>query len=168
MINLRLLFAFVVILHLAACATDSMGNAKYRATVARAHEDRMLALRECEKYAGDTKAMCRTEANTTRTKAVARAKAENLGTAEALMQAERDNVDADWNLAREKCNIYGGETRNECIAKARNARDAAYAEIDANEDKLHAQWKAAVAACMEKGGTYRSTCLAEASAKYGR
>jgi hypothetical protein len=168
MINARLLLITVTLVCANACTTDSLGDAKYKAAVARAHEDRMLALRDCEKFAGDAKSMCRTEANVNRTKAVAGAKAENLGTAEALIQAERDNVDADWTLAKEKCNTYGGDTKTECINKARIARDTSYTEIDTNSDKLHAQWKAAVATCMDKAGTYRSTCLAEARAKYGR
>lgn len=168
MINTRLLLIAVALLSMNACTTDSLGNAKYNAAVARAHEDRMLALRSCEKFSGDAKSLCRTEANVNRTKAVAGAKAENLGTAEALIQAERDNVDADWVLAKEKCNTFGGDTKDKCVAEARRARDVSYAEIDANADKLQAQWKAAVSVCMEKAGTYRTTCLAEARAKYGR
>ncbi len=168
MINTRLLLIAATLFSLNACTTDSLGNKKYTAAVARAHEDRMLALRECEKFSGDAKSMCRTEANIARTKTVASAKAENLGTAEALIQAERDNVDADWSLAKEKCNTYGGDTKAECVAKARAARDASFAEIDTNADKLQAQWKSAVTNCMELAGTYRSTCLAEARAKYGR
>ncbi len=168
MINIRLFLITASLFTVSACTTDSLGDAKYKASVARAHEDRMLALRQCEKFAGDAKSLCRTEANVNRTKAVAGAKAENLGTAEALIQAERDNVDADWTLAKEKCNTYGGDTKDKCVNNARAARDAAYAEIDTNADKLQAQWKTAVATCMEKAGTYRSTCLAEARAKYGR
>ena len=168
MINTRLFLIAAMLFCVNACTTDSLGDAKYKAAVARAHEDRMLSLRQCEKFSGDAKSLCRTEANVNRTKAVAGAKAENLGTEEALIQAERDNVDADWGLAKEKCNTYGGDTKDKCVAEARSARDAAYAEIDNNADKLQAQWKGAVAACMEKAGTYRSTCLAEARAKYGR
>ena len=168
MINIRLLLIAVALFSVNACTTDSLGDAKYRAAVARAHEDRMLGLRQCEKFSGDAKSLCRTEANVNRTKAVAGAKAENLGTAEALIQAERDNVDGDWTLAKEKCNTYGGDTKVKCVADARAARDTSYAEIDANADKLQEQWKAAVAVCMDKAGTYRSTCLAEARAKFGR
>ena len=102
MINIRLLLIAVALFGVNACTTDSLGDAKYKAAVARAHEDRMLALRTCEKFSGDAKSLCRTEANVNRTKAVAGAKAGNLGTEEALIQAERDNVDADWMLAKEK------------------------------------------------------------------
>jgi hypothetical protein len=168
MINTRLLLIAVVTLALNACTTDSLGDAKYKAAVARANEERMLALRDCEKFAGDTKSMCRTEANIAQTKSVATAKAENLGTAESLTQAERDNVDADWTLAKEKCNAFGGDTKAECLVKARTAHDTSIAEINTNVDKQNAQWKAAVAECSELAGTYRGTCMAEARAKYGR
>jgi hypothetical protein len=168
MIKLRLLLIAMSLLTFNACTTDSLGDAKYKAAVARADEDRMLALRDCERFAGDAKSMCRTEANIAQTKAIASAKAENLGTADALRQAELDNVDADWKLAKEKCNTFGGDARADCLAKARAARDGSIAEIQANADKQEAQWKSAVAECSELAGTYRSTCMAEARAKYGR
>ena len=156
------------LLTLNACTTDSLGDAKYKAAVARAHEDHMLALRDCETFAGDAKSLCRTEAGVAQSKTVATAKAENLGTADALTQAERDNVNADWSLAKEKCNKFGGEAKTECLAKSRASRDASVAEIEANASKQEMQWKSAVAECAELGGTYRNTCMAEARAKYGR
>lgn len=151
-----------------ACTTDSLGDAKYKAAIARAHEDHMLALRDCDRYSGDAKALCRTEADVAQSRTVAAAKAENLGTAAALTQAERDNVNADWDLAKEKCNQFGGDTKADCLAKARAARDNSIKEIDANEAKQEAEWKVAYAQCAELAGTYRSTCLAEARAKFGR
>lgn len=168
MITTRLLLIVATLLTLNACTTDSLGDAKYKAAVARAHEDHMLALRDCDKFTGDAKSMCRTEANISQTKTVATAKAENLGTAEALTQAELDNVDANWTLAKEKCNTFGGDTKTECLVKARATRDASVAEIKANADKQEAEWKSAVAQCGELAGTYRNTCMAEARAKYGR
>ncbi len=168
MINTRLLLIATTLLALNACTTDSLGDAKFKAAVARAHEDQMLALRDCEQFSGDAKSMCRTEANIAQKKTVATAKAENLGTAKALTQAELDNVDADWTLAKEKCNTFGGDAKTECLAKARAARNASVAEINANADKQESEWKSAVAQCSELAGTYRSTCMAEARAKYGR
>ena len=156
------------LLALNACTTDSLGDAKYKAAVARAHQDHMLALRDCETFDGDAKSLCRTEAGVAQSKTVATAKAENLGTADALTQAERDNVNADWSLAKEKCNKFGGEAKSECLSKSRATRDASVAEIEANANKQEMQWKSAVAECAELGGTYRNTCMAEARAKYGR
>ena len=156
------------LLTLNACTTDSLGDAKYKAAVARAHEDHMLALRDCDNFAGDAKSLCRTEAGVAQSKSVATAKAENLGTTAALAQAERDNVNADWSLAKEKCHKFGGDAKTECLAQARATYDASVAEIEANSNKQEVQWKAAVAECAELAGTYRSTCMAEARAKYGR
>ncbi len=168
MINSRLLLIASALVALNACTTDSLGDAKYKAAVARAHEDRMLALRECDKFNGDAKDMCRTEAGVAQTKTVASAKAENLGTAAALTQAERDNADADWTLAKEKCNTFGGDTKAECLTKARSAHEATIAEINANADEQEARWKFSVAECAQLAGTYRTTCMAETRAKYGR
>jgi hyperosmotically inducible periplasmic protein len=168
MINSRLLLIASALVALNACTTDSLGDAKYKAAVARAHEDRMLALRECDKFNGDAKDMCRTEAGVAQTKTVASAKAENLGTAVALTQAERDNADADWTLAKEKCNTFGGDTKAECLTKARATHEATIAEINANADEQEARWKSSVAECAQLAGTYRTTCMAETRAKYGR
>ena len=168
MINPRLLLIASAVFALNACTTDSLGDAKYKAAVARAHEDHMLALRDCEKFSGDAKSMCRTEAGIAQTKTVAGAKAENLGTAAALTQAERDNADADWILAKEQCNTFGGDTKTACLTKASASHEATIAEINVNADKQEARWKSAVAQCSELAGTYRSTCMAEARAKYGR
>jgi len=168
MINLRFLLLAAALFILNACTTNSLGDAKYKAAIARAHEDHMIALRNCEQFSGDAKSMCRTEANTAQIKTVATAKAENLGTTEALTQAELDNVEADWTLAKERCNAFGGDTKTDCLAKARAAFDASFAEIKANANKQDAEWKSAVAQCAELAGTYRSTCMAEARARYGR
>lgn len=168
MIKTCLLLIAVSFFTVTACTTDSLGDSKYKAAIARAHEDHMLALRDCERFSGDAKALCRTEANVAQSRTVAGAKAENLGTAAALTQAERDNVNADWELAQEKCNQFGGDTKADCQAKARTARDSSIKEIDANEAKQDAEWKAAYGQCEELAGTYRSTCFAEARAKFGR
>ena len=168
MINSRLLLIASALLALSACTTDSLGDAKYKAAVARAHEDHMLALRECNKFSGDAKSMCRTEAGVAQTKTVAGAKAENLGTAAALTQAERDNANADWTLAKEKCNTFGGDAKSACLAKAGATHEATITEINANADQQEARWKSTVAECSQLAGTYRSTCMAEARAKFGR
>jgi len=168
MTNIRFLLPAAALFIFNACTTDSLGDAKFKAAIARAHEDHMLALRGCEQFSGDAKSMCRTEAGIAQTKTVATAKAENLGTTEALTQAELDNVDADWTLAKEKCNAFGGDVKTECLAKARAAHDTSIAEIKTNIDKQEAEWKSAVAQCSELAGTYRSTCMAEARARYGR
>ena len=167
---IKFIFAALALslLAFAACTTDSINDAKHNAAVARADEDYMLALRNCDQFSGDAKSLCRTEAKVGKSKTIAASKAENLGTAAALTQAEYEQANADYALELERCNTYGGDAKVACVAKSRAAHDSTTAEIKAKADKEEAEWKVASNQCAELAGTYRSTCMAEARAKYGR
>ena len=168
MIKVRFGLIALALLSFAACTTDSISDAKYKASVARADEDYMLALRNCEQLAGDARSLCRTEAKVNKTKTIAASKADNLGTAAALTQAEHDQANADLTLEEERCNTFGGDAKTACLAKARAAHAETTAAIKAKANKEEADWKVATAQCAELAGTYRSTCMAEARAKFGR
>lgn len=166
----RILFLVAATLPaLTACiSNDTVSVARYRGAVARADENFMLDRRKCERFAGDAKDLCITEAKAVNTKMIASAKAEHLATAKARIESEREMIAADYSLAREKCNSFAGEFRRKCIMDAKDEHKKAEQEIDQKEKEFDQEWRAAVARCSELGGTYRSTCMAEARAKYGR
>ncbi|MEO6023631.1 MAG: hypothetical protein ABIP64_11025 [Burkholderiales bacterium] len=168
MIKILLGLSTLAILSFNACTTDSIGDAKYKASVARANEDYMLALRHCEQFSGDARSLCRTEAKVGKTKTIAASKAGNLGTAAALTQADYDEANADLKLEEERCNTYGGDAKTACLAKARAAHAETTAAIKSKVGEEEADWKVVTAQCAELAGTYRSTCMAEARAKFGR
>ncbi len=72
----------------------------------------------CDDRTGKDKELCRQEAKTAHQKAIADAKAdEKVG--EARRDAAADKREAEYNLAKEKCEALAGDNKTACMAGAR-------------------------------------------------
>ena len=92
---------------------DATGLAEARVDAAYA-----VAKEKCDDRTGNDKNLCVSEAKTARTKALADAKAEQK-VGEARRDAAADKRDADYNLAKEKCEALAGDNRATCLASAK-------------------------------------------------
>lgn len=77
-----------------------------------------VARERCDDRKGQDKDLCLKEAKTAHVKAMADAKAE-AKVGEARRDAAEDKREADFNLAKEKCETLAGENRNSCLVDAR-------------------------------------------------
>ena len=93
-------------------------EASYEVTVAKAEADYAVAKERCDDKAGNDKDVCKTEAKSTHTKAVADAKM-NKKVGEARKDAAEDKRDADYKLAAEKCDALAGDAKAACVSAAK-------------------------------------------------
>lgn len=86
--------------------------------VAKADATYAVAKEKCDDLAGDPKSVCVTEAKAVHTKALADAKlAKKVGA--ARHDAISDKNEADYKVAREKCESLGGESQTSCVNAAK-------------------------------------------------
>jgi hypothetical protein len=99
--------------------SGKVGDA-YKVSIAKADSEFAVAKEMCDDKTGNAKSLCRTEAKSTHTKALANAKmTEKVG--DAKMDAATETRDADYKVAAEKCESLAGDAKTSCInaAKAR-------------------------------------------------
>lgn len=109
-------------------------EASYKLRVARADADYSVAREHCDDSAGNVKNVCVQQAKAAATAAKADAKAQlktanandvaNEKGAEARKDAAADKRDADYAVAKEKCEVFAGDAKSACMneAKARFGR----------------------------------------------
>ncbi len=92
---------------------DATRLAKTRADVAFD-----VARERCDDRTGKDKQICLQEAKTTHEKAIADAKADEK-VSEARRDAAADKREAEFNLAKEKCEALAGDNKTACMTDAR-------------------------------------------------
>lgn len=104
---------------------------RYKASVVRAEADYAVAKEKCDDTAGNVKDVCVKEAKSVEIAAKADAKArmkisDANGTAVKETSAARRDAaevkrDAEFNVAKEKCDVYAGEAKVHCMNEAKTA-----------------------------------------------
>ena len=96
------------------------GKAKDGTKVWTAKADAAFAVakEKCDDLRGNAKDVCRQEAKTTHTKALADAKM-GKQVAEARTDASQTKRDADYKLAAEKCDLMSGDAKSQCLGNAK-------------------------------------------------
>lgn len=106
---------------------ENTEKAWYNARIARADGDYAVAREKCDDKAGNVKDVCLKEAAAAYTSAKANAKVQRTAgegqdkVADARRDASTDKRNAEFALAKEKCDTFAGEAKTRCIndAKAR-------------------------------------------------
>jgi hypothetical protein len=95
-------------------------EADYKLRVARSEASYAVARQRCDDSAGNVKDVCLKEAKAADVAAKADAKAK-MKTAEARNEAASATRDADYAVAKEKCEVFAGDAKARCFndAKAR-------------------------------------------------
>jgi hypothetical protein len=73
---------------------------------------------ECDKYSGNQKDVCQTQAKANRDKALADTEAAGK-TADAQQEATKTKREADYRVAREKCDPLSGAAKDQCVDRAK-------------------------------------------------
>lgn len=122
-------------LMLGACAHTDRGTTKeeYRADVSRAERDYKQAKERCdEAYSGNAEDICKAEAKADRAQAEASANAAYRGTPKARYNERLAAAEADYKVAKERCDDLAGDDKDVCLkdAKAVFARERADARTE--------------------------------------
>jgi hypothetical protein len=131
----------------------------------------------CEAMAGNAKDVCVAEAKAKRTKTEVDAEAAWKGTAKAREHAAHETAEADYKVAKERCDAKGGNDKDVCVKEAKAAmvkteadakamRKTTDAHMDASKDKMEANYKVAAEKCDSMAGDAKNACVADAKARF--
>lgn len=152
--------------------------------------DYKLAKASCDSLSGNPNDICMAGAKGNEKVALAELEAGYKPTPENRYQARVVKADAEYQLAKERCDDRAGNTKDVCMKEAMSAETAAKADAkaqmktaDANataneksadarkgatEDKLGAQYKVAKEKCDTYAGNAKDICVNEAKVKFGQ
>ena len=102
----------------AADSIKSEREAAYKSTVAKADSDYSAAKDACKAKSGHDKDLCLQEAKAAHVSVVADAKARRKANA-AMADARDDKMDAQYKVAKEKCDALSGAANDTCIRDAK-------------------------------------------------
>jgi hypothetical protein len=144
----------------------------------------------CNSMTGNAKDVCMEQAKGKEKIAKAEADAAYKNTPKARESARIAKADADYNVAKEKCDDLSGNQKDVCVkeAKAAHAKAKADAKVDrvaadtrnasaektaearkdATEDKRDADYKVAIEKCDSLTGAAKDTCVKNAKMRYGK
>jgi hypothetical protein len=165
-------FAFV------ASASAAGDKAAYNDAKASAKSTYESAKKQCDAMTGNAKDVCVAEAKAARTKTEVQAEATYKDTPKAREHAIHESAEADYKVAKERCDDKTGNDKDVCVkvakaalvktqADAKASLKTVDARTDASKDKLKADYKVAAEKCDAMTGDAKSACIAQAKAKYG-
>lgn len=160
-------------------AATPQEKSSYTAANEKAAADYKAASDQCKQLTGNPKDVCVAEAKARRVQTEAEATAQYKGTASARASARKDIAEANYKVAKAKCDSQNGNAKDVCIKEAKAALAAAKADAtadekvsdarsDARDDKQAAAYKVAIEKCDAFAGSSKDACIADAKARYGK
>jgi cytoskeletal protein RodZ len=155
----------------------AMTSQQYSAAKDNANAAYKSAKAQCDSMSGNAKDVCVAEAKANLKKAKANAEAEYKNTDKARRDAKIDAAEADYDVAKAKCDAKNGNDKDVCVKEAKAVETKAKADAkanekvaaakeDAREDKMNADYKVAVEKCDAMSGAAKDSCVSEAKARY--
>ena len=165
----------------AANAADSktMSRGAYKADKDKIEAQYKADKERCGSMSGNAKDVCQAEAKGKEKVAKAELEANYKNTDKARIDARMAKADADYDVAKEKCDDLSGNAKDVCVADAKaqhekskamatEQRKVSEARSDARADSRDAEYKAAKERCDTYAGDAKDRCVADAKARYGK
>jgi len=164
----------------------AMSKEERKAEESRINADYKNAKTRCDSLKGNAKDICMAEADGMHKVANADLDARDKGTPKAQMEARMARAEADYAVAKERCDDAAGNVKDVCIAdaKAMLARAKADAKVDretreanvrvadaqqaASKETADAEYNAARERCDRFAGDARDRCINDAKVKFGK
>jgi hyperosmotically inducible protein len=151
-----------------AFAQDQDNNASYRAMSDKAQADYKVAKAQCDASSGNAKKVCEESAKVDLARADTDAVALYKNTPSALGDARLDLANAEYGLARAKCEAMSGNNKTLCLSDAKTAHTTAL--VDARDGTPSAGMNTAARAvsgttaadCAQYSGADKAACLTRA------
>jgi len=161
-----------------AAATAAGDKAAYENAKASAKTTYEAASKRCDAMNGNAKDVCVAEAKAARVRTEQEAEAAYQGTPKARAHAAEEIAEANYKVAKERCDERTGNDKDVCVkvakaeltkakADAKANRKTAEARQDAAKDKREADYKVAAEKCEALSGDAKSACVKDAKARYG-
>ena len=179
----------------AALGFSGMGYAALSKQERKAEQDRIssdykAAKERCKDLKGNTKDICMAEAKGAQKVAKAELEARDKGTPKAQANARIAKADAEYSVAKEKCDDMSGNAKDVCKKDAKAAFTRAKANADVNreakeaakdnrervadarrdavKDINQADYKAARERCDSLSGDAKDRCISDVKARFGK
>jgi hypothetical protein len=125
------------------------------------------------------KDVCHAEAKGREKVAIAELDAKNQPSRKARYDVRLARANAEYNMARQRCDDQAGNAKDVCVKQAESAQTAAKADAklkmeiadakeDAAADKRGGELAVAIEKCDALAGDAKSACVANAKARYGK
>jgi len=115
-----------------APAAAQVNKDQHKAAMDKVKADYKVAKDKCDAMSGDAEDICEKEAKLMRAKGEHDAVVKFDNTGNNVYKARNDVIDAEYQLADEKCDSLKGDAEDKCEMQAKSTRDAAR---DANKVK---------------------------------
>ncbi len=140
----------------------------------------------CSGMSGNAKDVCQKEAKGKEKVAKAELEANYKNTDKARADVMKAKADAEYDVAKEKCDDLSGNQKDVCVKEAKatytkmkgdakvmkvsdkTAEKRADAKKDAREDTRDAQYKVAVEKCDAMSGAAKDQCVKQAKVQFGK
>lgn len=170
----------------AANAADAAAKDRYEAAQKSAEADYKASAARCDDLKDNAKKVCVEDAKGKEKIAKANAEADYKQTPKARYDAAVTKADADYSVAKLRCDDKKGNDKDVCVKDAdaaktkaygdakvmrtsrESAKDTSAARQDANADANKAQYKAALERCDALTGTSKDNCVADAKARFNQ
>lgn len=124
-----------------ALAADKMSAEQYKAEKQKIDATYKSELERCDSQSGNAKDICKAQAKGNHKAAKADAEAQYKGTAKAQADARIAHADADYDVAKEKCDEFTGNKKDVCVKDAKAAHTKAKADAKVMRSETQAQGK---------------------------
>ncbi len=189
-LNIHAIAIAVSLTFSAGVMAQNVSKDDYMAVKDKIAADYKLAKASCDSLSGNPNDICMAGAKGNEKVALAELEAGYKPTSETRYQARVARADAEYALAKERCDDRAGNTKDVCMQEAKSAETAAMADAkaqmkttdanvtanekstDARKDaasaKLDAQYKVAKEKCDTYAGNAKDICVNEAKVQFGQ
>jgi hypothetical protein len=163
----------------ASYSADRMSKDAYTSEKSRIAAEYKTDIQRCDSLSGNAKDICKAEVKGKEKSAKADAYAAYKGTDKAATAALIARADADYSVAKEKCDDLKGNAKDVCVKDAKAVHTKAKVDAKANqkvaevrknarEDKRDASFAAAKERCDTLAGDAKTRCVNDTKARFGK
>jgi hypothetical protein len=173
------LFAAGVLFTTTSFSATGMSKNAYASEKDRITAEYKTDMQRCTSLSGNAKDICKAEVKGKQKTAKADAYAAYKGSDKAATAALIARADADYAVAKEKCDDLAGNPKDVCVKAAKAALTRAKVDAKANQkvsevrkdaaqDKRDANFDVARERCEALAGGAKTQCVNEAKARFGK
>ena len=178
-LNINAIALAVTLAFSAGAMAEGMSKADYKAGKDKISATYKTDKAACSSLSGNAGDICKAEALGKEKVGAAELDASYQPTSKNRYQARVAKADADYGVAKEKCDDLAGNAKDVCVKEAKAVETKALADAkmskqigeakkEASEDKSDANYKVAVEKCDAMTGDPKASCVAAAKVKFGK
>ena len=172
-------FAACAVFAASSLAADKAAKETYSSAKKSIDAEYKAEVKRCDSLSGNAKDICKAEVKGKQKAAKADAYAAYKGTPKAATDALIARADADYAVAKEKCDDLAGNAKDVCKKEAKATHTKAKVDAkanrkvsevrkDATQEKTDAAFSVAKERCDVLAGDAKTQCLNDAKARFGK